>query len=112
MTNIKFKLIATLTTVAMLAPATGAQAATQRSLQRTGHFAIHPSAGWHTKHHIKRSIIRFRPDSRCSAPRSGVDSSLTEGCPVAIEAEARSAEAEIASGAPLRMGRSTGGEAR
>jgi hypothetical protein len=61
MTSITPKLTAMITTIAMLAPAAGAQAAAFQTLHPAGRFA---SSGSQRHQHPRRSAIKFQPDSR------------------------------------------------
>jgi hypothetical protein len=64
MTSITPKLTAMITTLAMLAPAAGAQAATSQTL----HPARHPAASGSQRHvspaHARRLPATFQPDTR------------------------------------------------
>ena len=64
MTNINPKLTAALTTIALLAPAAGAQAATYGTIQPARHFAISTSARHGSAHHARRSTAKVQRDSR------------------------------------------------
>jgi hypothetical protein len=64
MSNIQPKLTAALTTIALLAPAAGAQATTLRTLHPARHFTISQPERHFTPHHPRRSPARFHCDSR------------------------------------------------
>jgi hypothetical protein len=64
MTNITPKLTAVITTIAILAPAAGAQAATFQTLRPARHFAVSGRQRHFSPHHARRSPAKFQPDSR------------------------------------------------
>jgi hypothetical protein len=64
MTNITPKLTAAITTIALLAPAAGAQAAGLQTLRPARHFAISGSERHLSTHHAQRPAAKFHRDSR------------------------------------------------
>jgi hypothetical protein len=64
MTSITPKLTALITTIAILAPVAGAQAAGFQTLHPARHFAKLGSQRHFAIHHARRSPVRFQPDSR------------------------------------------------
>ena len=64
MTNINRKLFDALTTIAMLAPAAGAPAASCGTLHPARHCGISPSGRHFTAHHPRRSSAEFQRDDR------------------------------------------------
>jgi hypothetical protein len=64
MTSITPKLSAVITTIAILAPVAGAQAATFQTLHPARQFASSGSERHLTPQHPRRSPAKFQPDSR------------------------------------------------
>ena len=64
MTSITPKLTAAITTIAMLAPAAGAQAASYTTLQPARHWATARSERQFSTHHSRRSHAKFQCDRR------------------------------------------------
>jgi hypothetical protein len=64
MTSITPKLTAAITTIAILAPAAGAQAATFQTPRPASHVASFTSARHRSAHHARRSTAKLQPDSR------------------------------------------------
>jgi hypothetical protein len=63
-TNFNRKLCGALTTIAMLAPAAGAPAASYGTLHPARHLGISPSGRHFTAHHARRSPVEFQRDDR------------------------------------------------
>jgi hypothetical protein len=63
-TNINRKLFGALTPIAMLAPATGAPAASYGTLHPARHFGLSPVGRHFTAHHAPRSSVEFQRGAR------------------------------------------------
>ena len=64
MTSIKPKLTAAITTIAILAPSAGAQAASYRTQHPDRHYASTTTQRHYTNHHALRPASRFRRYNR------------------------------------------------
>lgn len=64
MTNINRKFFGALTTIAILAPATAAPAASHGTLHPARPFGISPSGRHFTAHHAPRSSVEFQRGDR------------------------------------------------